>query len=142
MATRALQDLKNALVKRYVITNGTTLAVGDRVIFGANDTTVDKAGANSDLAFGTVVAGGVGNAGGTVFADVVLDSHIIVPMKVGTGGATRGKKQKFATDGVTDADTNGGGTLPHGVVGIAMQTGVVGDLIGVMPANGRYVAAT
>ena len=77
-----------------------------------------------------------------VKVQVALDGVQIVPMIVGTGGSSRGAKQKLAADGVTDLPANGGGTLPHVVVGIAMQTGVVGDLIGVMPTPGREVSAT
>jgi len=143
MAARANQDLKNALIKRYAVKSGTTLAVGNRVRFGASDIEVDlTSGANDDTTFGTALEAGVGNAAGSVLVDVVLDGHQIVAMLVGTGGSTRGLKQIAAANGVTDAPTNGGGTVSHPIIGVAMQTGVVGDLIGVMTVNSRSVAAS
>lgn len=143
MAVRANADLKNALIKRYTVKNGTTLAVGNRVRFGGSDTEVDlTSGANDDTTFGTALEAGVGNSAGSVLVDVVLDGHQIVAMTVGTGGSTRGVKQVAAANGVTDAPANGGGTVAHSIIGIAMQTGVAGDLIGVMTVNSRSVAAT
>jgi hypothetical protein len=142
MATRANQDLKNALIKRYSVKNGVTLAVGNRVRFGTSDSEVDlTSGAADDTQIGTAIEAGVGNAAGSVLVDVVLDGVVIVAMTVGTGGSTRGVKQLNAANGVTDAPANGGGTTSRAIVGIAMQTGVVGDLIGVMPLNHRSVSA-
>lgn len=147
MATRAIFDLKSSIIKTYTLKTGVVSAKGKRVIFSVadnNDQTVDLAGAESDLAFGTIIDDTVitGVAAGTGKVQVALDHPQIVPMIVGTGGATRGTKQKYAADGVTDLPANGGGTLPHVVVGIALQSGVVGDLIGVMPCPGREVSAT
>lgn len=142
MATRANADLKNALIKRYAVKSGVTIAVGNRIRFGATDIEVDlTSGAADDTQIGTALEAGVGNAGGTVLIDVVLDGVLIVAMTVGTGGSTRGAKQINAANGVTDAPANGGGTTSRSIVGIAMQTGVVGDLIGVMPLNHRSVSA-
>lgn len=143
MATRANQDLKNALVKVYGAKNAVVFTVGARVKFGATDTEVDLGGANDDLTFGTAITAGTGTAvAGAVLIEVALDVPMIIAMTVGTGGSTRGSKQIAAANGVTDAQTNGGGTTPHALVGIALQSGVLGDLIGVMPVAGRFVAAT
>lgn len=61
--------------------------------------------------------------------------------KVGTGGATAGAWLKMATDGVTDAGTIGGGTTLVNVVGKAVETGVVGDVIGILPISFAAVKA-
>lgn len=164
MATRANEDLSLALQKAYTVKSGVTLSIGSRVKFGTTDQEVDLAGANDDTSIGTVT--GLPNAPGrtnqppafvndsnaptSVLGDgtskyqvtVALDSNLIVRMRVGTGGSTRGVKQIAVADGLTDAPTNGGGTTPHTIVGIAMQSGVLGDFIGCMPTPGRSVAAT
>lgn len=138
---RANQDLKNALIKRYSIKDGVTIAKGARVRFGGSDTEIDNiSGADDDTTFATALEGGTG-IGTTVWIEVALDFPLVVAMVVGTGGATRGKKQKIAADGVTDAPANGGGTTSHPIVGVALQTGVAGDLIGVGIANSRSVTA-
>lgn len=143
MATRGTQDLKNALIKSYVVKSGTTTVVGGRTIFSVadnNDAFVDNSAANDDTAIGTFLEAIVGD--GVKKVQVCLDGICSVLMKVGTGGTTRGKKQKLVADGITDADANGGGTLAHGIIGIALNSGVVGDLVGVMPANSSRVSAT
>lgn len=142
MAARALQDLKNAIIKTYTIKSGVIIAPGNRIRFGASDTECDlTSGALDDTTIGTALSGGVGNAAGTVLCQVVLDFYAVVPMLVGTGGSTRGVKQQQAANGITDTIANGGGTVSKPLVGVALQTGVVGDMIGVGVTNGRCVTA-
>jgi len=131
MAVRANFDLKNSIIKTYRVKSGTTTVAGKRVKFGTADDEVDNAAAGDDLAFGTARAAVVGDGSKTV--EVILDCHQLVPMLVGTGGCTRGVRQKYVSDGITDATTNGGGTTAEAIVGIAMQTGVAGDVVGVCP---------
>lgn len=158
MATKANVSLVNSLIKAYFVKNGTTLSVGNRVKFGTGDGEVDLGGAGDDTTFGTVVglqsAPGLSNvaqnaptsvtaaASNTVTVDVALDSNQILPAIVGTGGSTRGLKQVVVATGITDAPVLGDGAVSHACCGIAMQTGVAGDLIGIMPLNFRFVAAT
>ena len=146
MATRADFDLKNAIVKTYSIKSGTALVNGNRVRFGASDTEVDlTSGVGDDTCIGTAsIPSGTtltGNAAGSVLVQVVLDFVAIVPMLVGTDGSTRGLKQVNAANGITDAPTNGGGTTSRPLQGVALQSGVVGDLIGVGICPGRSVSA-
>lgn len=137
---RATQDLKNALIKRYAVKNGVTLSVGQRVRFGTSDHEVDApSGADDDTTIGTALEAGTATATDGTWIDVCLDFYAIVPMTVGTGGSTRGLKQKLAADGCTDAPANGGGTTSHPIIGVAMQTGVATDRIGVGLAPGRSV---
>lgn len=142
MATRATSVLNNALIRTFIVKSGVTTVAGLRVKFDSTDDSIDNAGTADDTAFGTALEAKTGNAGGTVMCQVALDGHMIVEMKVGTGGATRGKKQKYLSgDGVTDAATNGGGTTTEIIVGIAMNSGVAADMIGVMPCNHGRVRA-
>lgn len=158
MSLRAHQLLSGGLIRPWTVKSGSTLAIGDRVIFDTSDDVVDKAGNDSDLAFGIVCAIGgsspglsnaggaaptsvTGNAAGTVKVDVLLDGHAVIPVTV-TTAATRGKKAVWDGTGYTDAPTNGGGTVLHSPVGVFLQSGVTGDKVGLMVQAGRSVSAT
>jgi len=130
MATRALKKLDFAHIMTFEVAAAQTVTAGKTVIFDSDDLTIKDPGASSDLVVGVALG-----TPGTVFAagakvQVVLFAPI-VPMVVGTGGTTRGKKQVVVSDGVTDAAANGGGTTAVETIGVAMQTGVAGDVIGV-----------
>jgi hypothetical protein len=134
MADRAHKVLQCPVIRPYTVAASQTVTVGKTAKFASADNEVQDAGAASDLAIGVVLPNALANSSGVVAAGVVVEvihPFPIVPMKVGTGGATRGKKQKVVSDGVTDGAANGGGTTASELIGIAMQTGVVGDEIGV-----------
>lgn len=57
----------------------------------------------------------------------------VVPVLVGTGGATRGKYAKVVADGVTDAAPDVATPAAMNVVGYFTQSGVAGDLVGMVP---------
>lgn len=142
MATRPISELKNAIRKTYTVVSGQTVAVGQPVKFSATLDEVQEAGAG-EVAFGICEAIG-GNTAVTAGAagdriTVVLLGHAIIPMVVGTGGATQGVAQQAVSDGVTDATPDGTGTSLVAAVGLAMQTGVAVDQIGVMVPFPGYV---
>jgi hypothetical protein len=97
--------------------------------------------AAGELGFGVVVSIGdntdvTAGAAGDRVTVALLAGACIIPVLVGTGGATRGVLQQVVSDGVTDVTPNGApssGVLV-GAVGIATQTGVAGDIIGLIPA--------
>lgn len=131
MATRAIKKLDFAHIETYTVAAGQTCTAGKTVKHSGADDQIQDAGANSDLAIGVALG-----TPGTVYAaaakvQVALMAPV-VPMLVGTGGTTRGKKQKVVADGVTDAIANGGGTTDVQLAGIAMQSGVAGDYVGVL----------
>ncbi len=137
MATRAVIDLKNALIKTYIVKNTVTTVAGTKVKFSSNgELEIDNASAGEDF-IGTVQDAVVGD--GVKKAQVVLDFWAIVPMVVGIGGSTCGKKQVIVATGITDAAAKGV-TTAITVAGVAMQTGVVGDLIGVGLVGAPYAA--
>lgn len=142
---RPQRQTQNAIVKSYVVATSQTVTVGKTVKL-ASDTTIQDAGAASDLEIGICLESTDANASGVVAAgytvNVVLLGHAIVPMLVGTGDSTRSKKQKVASDGITDSATGGGGTTAAECVGIALESGVAGDFIGVLigGANSRVTA--
>lgn len=131
--TRADFDLSKALIKSYAVKSGTTSVVGGQAIFTTTEGEVDN-GAAGGAFVGTFLEAVVGD--GTKMAQVALHSSLIVPMVVGTGGSTRGKYQVYGTSGVTDMAAAGVGTMVT-CAGIAVQSGVSGDLIGVLALTGR-----
>lgn len=130
MAVRPLKKLDFAHTLTLTVETGETVTAGKTVIPGSADNTCKDPGAASDLVIGVALGtpGEVFTAGAKV--QVVLFAPI-VPMVVGTGGSTRGKKQVVVSDGITDAAANGGGTTAVECIGVAMQSGVAGDHIGV-----------
>lgn len=130
MAARANRHLEFAYIRPYTVETGQTVVGGKPVKFGSSDTTVQDSGAASDLMIGVARNPGTTyTAGQTV--EVVHPFTVVVPMVVGTGGSTRGLKQKVVSDGITDVATLGGATTPIYSIGIAMQSGVAGDYVGV-----------
>ncbi len=118
-------------IRPYTVASGETATVGKTVIFGATDLEVKDPGAASDLVIG-VVRGKTGTVytAGQV-CEVIHPFTVVVAMKVGTAGSTRGKKQVVVSDGITDAATLGGGSTAVSSVGICLQSGVAGDMVGV-----------
>ena len=111
------------------------------VKFGANDDTMALAGANDPLAIGLCrkpYTAAMSAAGKPI--EVILFGFMIKKVKVGTGGATRGKDAITVSDGFTDAPANGGGTTSQIILGKFMQSGVVGDEVGLMVGYGRSVS--
>jgi hypothetical protein len=64
-----------------------------------------------------------------------LAGAAVIPVKVGTGGATRGKFAKCVADGVTDATPDVATPAAMNVVGFFTQSGVAGDIVGMVPAR-------
>lgn len=128
----ALRKLKNATYHTFTVAAGQAVTVGELVVM-ASDTTVQDAGGASDLGIGIAVASAV--AGARV--DVYLLGPV-VPVAVGTGGATRGTKAVAVADGFTDsAAHDSDGTGNASIYGIFMQTGTVGQVVGLMLAAGN-----
>jgi predicted RecA/RadA family phage recombinase len=145
MATRPQRQTQHALKRYYTVAASQTCTVGKTVKL-ASDTTVQDAGAGSDLEIGICMESSDANASGVVAAgfqvEILLLGHAVVPMLVGTGASTRSKKQVVVSDGITDAAASGGGTTAVECIGIALESGVAGDLIGVLVggANSRVSA--
>lgn len=137
MSVRPDRILDRALTIRLTVAAGQTVAVGRPVKQVTNENTCQHAGAG-EVACGAVIAIG-GNTAVTPgaagdFVTVALFGNAIVPMKVGTGGTTFGVMQQAVADGITDLTPNGAPTtgVLIGCVGLAMQTGVAGDEVGVL----------
>ncbi len=72
---------------------------------------------------------------------VLLAGAAVVPVLVGTGGATRGLAAVVVADGVTNSGTLGGGAVLKNIVGHFTQSGVAGDIIGMVPLRSASVSA-
>jgi hypothetical protein len=128
----ALRKLEHCTFKEYIVAASQSVTIGELVVL-ASDTTIQDAGGASDLGIGVATASATDGAR----VEVYLFGPII-PVAVGTGGATRGTKAKAAADGFTDASThNSDGTGNESTYGIFMQTGTVGQVVGMMVAVGN-----
>lgn len=128
MATRPHERLDHALIMSFDNASQPAFTKGTEVKFGASDTLL-AATTNADAAAIGVVY--QANAAGKP-AHVVLYGNAVVPVTVGTGGATRGVHAVRVSDGYTDAATIGGGTTVQYIRGMFLQSGVAGDTVGLM----------
>lgn len=126
MAARAIRSEQFGLVKTYSVPAGKAVTKGMRVKFSGADDAIENCGAG-DNGFAIALENGV--AGGQ--AQVLLEGSAVVPVLVGTGGATRGAHAVPVADGFTD-QTVGGGTVVKNVSGKFMQTGAAGDYVGLL----------
>ncbi len=128
MAVRADFDLKNALIKTFTVKTGGATTAGKPVKFGATDLEIDTAAAADTVVIGVALETKAAGAQ----CQVCLSGTVLAAVIVGTGGATRGTNLKYVADGVTD--TASGSDV---IVGRAYQSGVVGDLIGMIVGGGK-----
>ncbi len=126
--------MSTAIRKTDFASRGTyTVAAGQTATLGrgcklVTETTVQDAGANDDAIIGVFIH----DAAAGAVVDVYLYGPV-VPVVVGTGGATAAAWAKPVADGYTDApahDSSGG--TDDSLAGIFLQDGVVGDRVGMM----------
>lgn len=128
MAVQPHIRLEHALVMTFNDTSMPALARGAEVKFNSSDTLL-AATSGSDAAAIGIVNQGNGTAGRPVSV-VMYGCSAVVPVTVGTGGATRGAFAVRVADGFTDSATIGGGTTVQYIRGQFMQSGVAGDTVG------------
>jgi hypothetical protein len=131
--TRPTVRLGATETKAYDVYTGSTIRKGFPVKFYTGTKQVVEATAVTDNIIG--IARDAGDAAGTSgLTQIGVYIHGgIVPVLVGTGGATAGVAARLAVpssaDGVTDA-TTGGGTGKIVELGIFEDTGVAADMVG------------
>lgn len=136
MTTRARTKLDFAC--RLELIADAAYSRGQEVKFVTDDNTFTAAGTADVLAIGTLErdVSAAGKRG-----SIILYGHAIVPVKVGTGGATRGVDAITVADGFTNAPTNGTGTVSSIIKGKFMESGSAGDIVGLLiGVNQRSVA--
>jgi hypothetical protein len=122
----AVQDLTNGIIKWYTVVTAGAATLGFCAKLDSADNTVNNLGAGEDLCIGMFLATAV--AGARV---PVLIPNPIVRVVVGTNGATRSKKAIPVATGLEDAPTHDSdGTSNSAIVGIFMQSGTVGQRVG------------
>ena len=131
MATRAKLKLDHAIVDTFTVAATKTATLGQRVRLASADGEVQDCAAGED---GIGVALTTQAAGEKV--GVVLDGHAIAKVKVGTGGATRGKVAIAVADGFTDMLLSNGKDTQY-PAGKFLQSGVAGDLVGMLLMAGE-----
>lgn len=128
MAVRSHERLENALIMQFADASQPAFTKGTEVKFDTSDTLLVATSGADPLAIGVIYQA---NAAGRP-ASVVMYGDKVMPVLVGTGGATRGKMAVRVSDGFTDAATVGGGTTVQYIKGQFLQTGVIGDTVGLM----------
>lgn len=136
MATRPDSDLKNALIVTRTVETGQTVVIGRVVKDGNADKEVQHCDDGVDAIGVVVQLGKLAGAAGDRVQVALLAGACIIPVKVGTGGATRGKFAKCVADGVTNAVPDVATPAMLNVMGIFMQTGVAADVVGLLPTRG------
>jgi hypothetical protein len=135
MAQKHDMDLERLLIKTRVVETATTVTQYQVVKDGNADHEVQPCTDGVD-AIGVIVSlGRLNGAAGDEVQMVYLAGAGVIPVKVGTGGATRGKLAKVVSDGVTSAAQSV--TTPAGadIVGFFTQSGVAGDIVGMVPSR-------
>jgi hypothetical protein len=127
MASRAHNKIQNALIQSFRVPTAKAVTAGFRVKFSGADDAIENCAAGED-GIGIALEDGVALQNGVT---VALDGVAIVPVKVGTGGATRGLFARFAADGFTDQIVTDG-TVVRFLAGRFMQSGPVGDMVGLL----------
>jgi hypothetical protein len=122
------------------VKTGETATRGYAAVWDGTGNHAKDPSADSDEFFGifdSTVAGGDGvQVTVNLFAPVVR-------VKVGTGGATRGKKGMWSAgnDGWTDAPAQAaGGATENNIYVMFMQTGTVGDTVGAQLITGNRIS--
>lgn len=128
-------DLQRALIVTRKVESGQTVAVGRVVKDGDADHECQHSADGVD-AIGVITSvGPLNGAAGDEVQLAYLAGPIVIKVKVGTGGAVRGKFAKCVADGVTSAVPDVATPLATNVVGFFTQSGVAGDLVGMVPAR-------
>lgn len=132
----ATKKIGYATIGSYTVAAGQTATLGMGVLLSGADDAVATAGANSDLCVGIALT----TAAAAARVDVIHFAPI-VPVLVGTGGATRGAKAMILADGFADAPAHAAGNTVRSIYGIFMQSGVAGDRVGMMLCAGNRESA-
>lgn len=128
MAVRPHERLEGALVMQFKHASQPAFSKGTEVKFNSDDDLLVATSGDDPLAIGIIVqANLIGRP-----ANVCMYGDKVIPVVVGSGGATRGKQAVYSSTGFTDATTFGGGTTAQTIKGQFLQSGSQNDLVGLM----------
>lgn len=135
MPVRSTQDLKHATIKTATVGAAVTNGYGVKHSSEGVITNVSAGEQPAGIALETGVTGRPAQ-----FA--LLSGPCIIPVKVSaTGAATRDGWAIATADGFTDAVALGGGTVAKNIAGKFYDSGVAGDIVGLVPAPFTGVSA-
>lgn len=121
-------------------TAATAITKGMPLKFATSARTVEHAGASDDVQIGIA-----GNSVGASDADRDVEVYLpgpVVPVLVGTGGATQGAKAVIVANGFANAGAHdSSGATDNSIAGVFFETGVVGDIVGMIPILSNRGAA-
>jgi hypothetical protein len=122
------------IVSTYTVASGQSATKGYLAILSGADNEVDDATSPCDLGIGVFLATAVAGA------RVEVAHTGVIPVKVGTGGATRGKKGMWSSgdNGFADAPAHDAdGNTNDAIYGVFLQSGSAGDMVGMLftPSN-------
>lgn len=111
------------------IKSGSVVANADLVIFDPNNANrVLTTTATTDVAvIGQAISGGTGNAGGTVFAEIVIDAVLIGTVTADTGGTTA--NQYLILGSVTVNQVNSSTVRTNASFGRCLKTAAAGVVV-------------
>lgn len=124
MATRADNILDKAVIRTFKVVTANAVK-GRQCKFGAADDEATVCGAG-EQGMGVFLGDAVI---GDYVSVAIFTSGAIVPVVVGTGGATRGSYAVAVANGLTNQAIATGTNARH-IAGVFTQTGVAGDLVG------------
>jgi hypothetical protein len=130
MAARATVDLSRCLVKTFRVKAASSVTEGYAVKI--EDGLIVLNCAAGDAANGIALESG---AAGDLVAIALCNAGGLVPVKVGTGGATAGLYGVAVANGVANAGALGGGTTLVNIVCQFIENGVAGDVVGAIPLS-------
>jgi len=136
MSARPQAKLQLALIQTFVVKTGASTTKNmPQTLDAATGTVSDSvAGDNPHcIALDSQTAG-------NKVSCVLLAGGAVVPVQVGTAGATAGKFAEVGTTGLIDR-TPGGGTVVRYIAGTFAETGVSGDVVGLIVGKCPTVSA-
>ena len=137
MAARPDCILEGTIIRPKTVV--TTAVAKGRVV---SWNTSDSQGVHTAAAAaGDGIALEAGNVGDSIPVVPLAGNKGVVPVLVGTGGATRGQAAVVVADGVTNSGTLGAGTVLKNIVGYFTQSGVAGDWVGLALEKSASVSA-
>lgn len=130
MAARPDKFLNNSAIVTRTVKAASSVTKGYGVKFDATDPTTCLNCSAGERAQAIALETGAAGARVQLY---LINGGGIVPVKVGTGGATAGAAAITVSDGLTDRAL-GGGTVSREIAGFFVQTGIAGDEVGLLPA--------
>lgn len=124
MATRADNILDKAVIRSFKVVTANAVR-GRQCKFGAADDEATVCGAGEQGMGVFLTDAAIGES----VSVATFTSGAVVPVVVGTGGATRGAYAVAVANGLTN-QVLGGGTVVRHIAGVFTQTGVAGDIVG------------